>query len=690
MDDSEGNFGGNDEIDPADNGVASETVVSEAAIARALAQQTSPSELLHAKYAIEVAKGAKIFPAGECLWTPTNNDISNATGGDFAQLVGWQTQMQADVARLNGLVPPVSTPAPGREDPGVVARVEDTHDFGGPSVRPAPTDDTVGVLAAADPAMLKPAQFRAFDIIRWHLNQTLSGHEPPPLRLILYGEGGTGKSKVIQTVTEEFVARGAQAMLVKAAYTGVAASLIDGKTTHTIAALTVKRGDEQTVSDKTKAKLQDIWREKRYLIVDEFSMLGKSHLVRMERSIAIGKEGGEGHRAGITWGGVNIILCGDLHQFPPVAQGSQEFLFHPGVLGNGQIGIGRRLYEEFNLVVILNEQMRVTDPIWRDMLLHLRRGEVRRHHITMLRQLILAQGSEAAAIDFHNGPWAEASLVTPRHAVRNLWNANGARKHCAQSGQQLFVCTAQDRMYNGGDVFTELGLAERYAVANRSKTDSRQHKKDLPNVIELAKGMIVLVTQNLETDLDLTNGSRGTIIDIILHEDEPPLSQEPIVVLKYLPVYVLVKMARTRASKLNGLEEGVIPVEPAKHTMRIKLDTRAGKSITRTVHRRQFPITPAYAFTDYRSQGQTLPYVIVDIASPPTGTLSLFNLYVALSRSSGRDTIRILRDFDDKLFRQSHEPELLIEDERLEALDRVTKQWWQQMGGEARQLEALQ
>ena len=45
-------------------------------------------------------------------------------------------------------------------------------------------------------------------------------------------------------------------------------------------------------------------------------------------------------------------------------------------------------------------------------------------------------------------------------------------------------------------------------------------------------------------------------------------------------------------------------------------------------------MTAAYAFTDYRSQGQTIPYVIVDIGSPPTGTLSLFNLYVALSRSS--------------------------------------------------------
>ncbi|RDX39933.1 hypothetical protein OH76DRAFT_1302941, partial [Lentinus brumalis] len=53
-----------------------------------------------------------------------------------------------------------------------------------------------------------------------------------PLRMVLYGEGGTGKSRVIQTVTQAFAARGCAHMLVKAAYTGIAASLIDGKTTH--------------------------------------------------------------------------------------------------------------------------------------------------------------------------------------------------------------------------------------------------------------------------------------------------------------------------------------------------------------------------------------------------------------------------------------------------------------------------
>lgn len=51
-------------------------------------------------------------------------------------------------------------------------------------------------------------------------------------------------------------------------------------------------------------------------------------------------------------------------------------------------------------------------------------------------------------------------------------------------------------------------------------------------------------------------------------------------------------------------------------------------------------MTAACGFTDYRSQGQIIPYVIVDIRTP-TGTLSLLHLYVALSCHSGGFTIRL-------------------------------------------------
>jgi hypothetical protein len=65
--------------------------------------------------------------------------------------------------------------------------------------------------------------------------------------------------------------------------------------------------------------------------------------------------------------------------------------------------------------------------------------------------------------------------------------------------------------------------------------------------------------------------------------------------------------------------------------------------------------------------------VIVDIGRPPTGTLSLFNLYVALSRSSGRSTIRLLRDFDESQFKKAHSEALTEEDDRLEWLNEKTK-----------------
>ena len=88
------------------------------------------------------------------------------------------------------------------------------------------------------------------------LDQTLAGANPPPLRMLIHGEGGTGKSKDIQTTTEYFSHRAARYMLTKAAYTGVASSLIDVKTTHSIAMISV-RHDQTGVRAETRAKLQE-------------------------------------------------------------------------------------------------------------------------------------------------------------------------------------------------------------------------------------------------------------------------------------------------------------------------------------------------------------------------------------------------------------------------------------------------
>ena len=654
-------------------------------------------EQLHGRMAIELARHLGIFGNEQHDWAVDKHAVPlNATQDDLVRISMWHNLLRSAVDRKTS-VP--DTVLPENVSTATVERSTLPGDppLDTPAAILLQSTTSEQALPAMEPDCLKPDQLRTYRVVTWHLGETLRGGNIPPLRMVLYGEGGTGKSRVIQTITEAFAARGVSHMLMKAAYTGVAASLVDGKTTHVIGCLSL--GSKSDVSDAAKKKLQDFWRDIRYLIIDEYSMLSKSFLVTLSRNISIGMEGSQGFQQGISFGGLNVILCGDLHQFPPVACGKREPLYYPISSTDPMTSqVGRKIYEEFSTVIILQEQMRVTDHTWRDFLDHLRHGRVEPRHLRMLRTLLLKRQTPDSSlthsslthfpnttplpdprlypietvdpsIDFSTQPWADASLITPRHAVRIRWNEAATQKWCADLKARLFLCPALDTIKG-----SPLTLEERYALASPPKKGGRRRDKGLPESIHLAIGMKVMVTNNLQTDLDITNGARGTITNIILNPDEPPLGEGPVITLKYLPESVLVKLSRTRAAALPNLEEGVIPIQRISTKTQIRV---RGKS--QTVTRTQFPITPAYSFTDYRAQGQTIPYVVVDIASPPTSGLSLFNLYVALSRSSGRNTIRLLRDFDDDTFLQAHVPELLEEDERLGESDVLTKRWWTKM-----------
>lgn len=168
---------------------------------------------------------------------------------------------------------------------------------------------------------------------------------------------------------------------------------------------------------------------------------------------------------------------------------------------------------------------------------------------------------------------------------------------------------------------------------------------------------------------------------ILPHDEEVIPANERRVRLQFMPRCILIRLDRTRVPTLPGLPPGVVPFVPTMKSFQITVPGKSG-TVQRTVRRTQFPITLAYAFTDYRSQGQTIPRVIVDIATPPgkgigLNKLSLFNVYVALSRSSGRETIRLLRDFDESEFQKPHDKDLPAEAERVRLLDARTTVWWE-------------
>ena len=104
-----------------------------------------------------------------------------------------------------------------------------------------------------------------------------------------------------------------------------------------------------------------------YLIIDEISMISKSFLAVLSRHISIGKGAGTVDRIGSElFGGISVIFYGDFHQFPPMACGPHKALYEPSNLERDSVDsqLGPAIYEEFNIVVVLCEQWRVTDPTW--------------------------------------------------------------------------------------------------------------------------------------------------------------------------------------------------------------------------------------------------------------------------------------------------------------------------------------
>jgi hypothetical protein len=225
------------------------------------------------------------------------------------------------------------------------------------------------------------------------------------------------------------------------------------------------------------------------LVIEEISMVSCKFLARLSAYIAKRKSLAGVKDADKTFGGVNVIIVGDFHQFPPISSGRSAPLYWPcnPSKDSAEELLGRKLYEEFEIVVRLKEQVRVIDPEWLDLPRYVRHGSCRAHHIELLQSLVITNPA-CRLTDFATPPWNEAVLVTPRHSVRHHWNTVMAQARCREAGTQLFACTAYDIFQD-----RRLTLAEQFSVATKPKIRGKQNEKAaLLNRIELAIGMKVM------------------------------------------------------------------------------------------------------------------------------------------------------------------------------------------------------
>ena len=144
--------------------------------------------------------------------------------------------------------------------------------------------------------------------------------QPKPPLVVVHGGAGCGKSFVINLMTQwqERILRTSgddpnQPYILKCAFTGKAASIIEGQTLHH--AFSFSFGNEFFSSnDKTRDKRRRSLKNLKILVIDEFSMVKADMLYQLDLRLKELKENYD-----VPFGGVAIFLFGDLLQLRPTA-----------------------------------------------------------------------------------------------------------------------------------------------------------------------------------------------------------------------------------------------------------------------------------------------------------------------------------------------------------------------------------
>jgi ATP-dependent exoDNAse (exonuclease V) alpha subunit len=138
----------------------------------------------------------------------------------------------------------------------------------------------------------------------------------------LTGRAGSGKTYVLERFIDYLKFRDVSVGIT--ASTGVAATHLSGMTLHSWTGvgikghLTEKQLEELQKRNYLRKRLTDV----KVLIIDEVSMLSKSTFENVDRILKAFKKNDE------PFGGIQVVLCGDFFQLPPIGDGEDtDFIY---------------------------------------------------------------------------------------------------------------------------------------------------------------------------------------------------------------------------------------------------------------------------------------------------------------------------------------------------------------------------
>ncbi|XP_003220289.2 ATP-dependent DNA helicase PIF1 [Anolis carolinensis] len=287
------------------------------------------------------------------------------------------------------------------------------------------------------------------------LNAVLSGKN-----VFFTGSAGTGKSYLLKRIIASLPPNGTYAT----ASTGVAACQIGGTTLHGFAGIgSGKAPLSQCIELAQRPGVRQQWLNCRRLIIDEISMVEGDFFDKLE---AVARDV---RNCEDPFGGIQLIICGDFLQLPPVSKGTEKprFCF--------QAKSWRRC---IHLNMELTEVRRQTDREFISLLNMVRLGRCTEE---VTRQLTLTATHKVE----RDGILA-TQLCTHKEDVE-LTNA-----------RQLQELPGEQRSFKAVDSDpTSVKIIDAQCPVN--------------SVIELKQGAQVMLTKNLDVSRGLVNGARGVV-----------------------------------------------------------------------------------------------------------------------------------------------------------------------------------
>ena len=446
-----------------------------------------------------------------------------------------------------------------------------------------------------------------------HIVHSITHSPEEQLCVFITGGAGVGKSVVIRTLYQalhrlhgsNFGQDPEDIRILICAYTGLAAYNIQGFTLHNALCIEPnKKLKYKPLTDDKRNTLKTKYRYLSVLIVDEVSMVGNGMLnylfLRLQEI--------KGNRE--PFGGVHVILVGDLYQLRPVADG---WIFANN--SGDYASLAPNLWQTYFTVFELTEIMRQKDDApFAELLNRIREGKHTDGDMKTLQSRTVSSESTEYA-----------SLRNELH----LFPCNSSVD--AHNKDVYYRSTSQKAEISCSDtVLGEDSNEVKEKILGQLKGKKTNDTGNLSEILKVGVDLCYDTTHNISVSDGICNGTPCILKKIHYLEKHNPI---PSCLWVEFPDINIGKQTRKDNTyyycKYPEISKDWTPIWAVKRTFMFR---------RKAVVRQQFPLKASTAKTIHKAQGQTKTRVIVDMSS---GSRS-HQHYVAFSRVTSLEGLFLL------------------------------------------------